>query len=182
MFARFFARPDTFALGVCNGCQMMAQLKDIIPGAGHWPVFARNFSERFEARYVTVEILPSPSIFLEGMHGSRLGIAVAHGEGRAAFGPEGFPGARFRDAAPGCAMRYVDNSGKPTERYPLNPNGSPGGMTGFTSEDGRATIMMPHPERGFRALQLSYRPRGLFEGERGPWMRFFENARRFTHM
>ncbi len=176
-FAQFFARPDTFALGVCNGCQMMSQLKEIIPGAGHWPAFRRNRSEQFEARYSRVEILPSPSIFFQGMEGSKLCIPVAHGEGRAEF-------ARASDLdaiqqAGLASMRYIDNAGNPATRYPQNPNGSPGGLTGFTSEDGRATIMMPHPERAFRALQLSYRPSGIFAGDEGPWLRMFQNARDF---
>jgi len=178
MFTQFFARPETFALGVCNGCQMLAQLKEIIPGAQHWPLFGRNRSEQFEARYVTVEILLSPSILLRGMEGSRLAIPVAHGEGYADFSRAG-----SREAAEQMnlvALRYVDNRGRPTERYPFNPNGSPGGITGLTTRDGRVTIMMPHPERAFRAVQLSYRPPGLFEGEAGPWMKMFENARLFV--
>ncbi len=169
MFAKFFARKDTFSLGVCNGCQMLSQLKDIIPGAEAWPKFVRNVSEQFEARYATIEIEPSPSIFFKGMEGSRLPIAVAHGEGR--VWTDGFtPGT--------CAAHYVDGRGNATERYPYNPNGSIGGQTAFTSADGRATIMMPHPERGFRACQLSYNP-GVFK-ENGPWMRMFQNAYRFA--
>ena len=169
MFAEFFARPDTFSLGVCNGCQMLSQLKEIIPGAEKWPRFVRNISEQFEARFVTVEIEESKSIFFKGMAGSRLPIAVAHGEGR--VWTEGF--------APGpCAARYVDNYGNPTARYPYNPNGSIGGQTAFTTADGRATIMMPHPERGFRACQLSYND-GTFK-EAGPWMRMFRNAYDFA--
>ena len=169
MFAAFFARPDTFSLGVCNGCQMLSQLKDIIPGAEAWPKFVKNISEQFEARYATIEIEPSPSIFFKGMEGSRLPIAVAHGEGRVLA--EGFE--------PGVpAAHYVDGRGQATERYPYNPNGSLGGLTAFTSADGRATIMMPHPERGFRACQLSYNP-GVFT-EKGPWMRMFQNAYRFA--
>jgi len=178
MFTRFFAREDTFSLGVCNGCQMMSQLKDIIPGAEDWPAFTNNKSEQFEARYITVEVTKSPSVLLAGMDGSRLPIPVAHGEGQAKFERE--------DTACGvvekgllCA-RYVDNHGKPTERYPFNPNGSPEGMTGFTTVDGRVTIMMPHPERVFRSVQLSYRPPGMFEGEEGPWLRMFRNAREFA--
>jgi len=178
MFADFFARPQTFALGVCNGCQMISQLKDIIPGADHWPAFHRNRSEQFEARYSTVEILQTPSVLLKGMQGCRLPIAVAHGEGRVDFSTTGSePGA---GKAGLMCLRYVDNYGKPTERYPLNPNGSPGGLTGLTSTDGRVTIMMPHPERGFRAVQMSYRPAGTFEGEDGPWMKLFRNAREFV--
>jgi phosphoribosylformylglycinamidine synthase len=178
MFAEFFARPDTFALGVCNGCQMMAQLKGIIPGADAWPEFTRNKCEQFEARYVTVEILKSPSIFFMGMEGSRLGIAVAHGEGFANFDATGSKRQILGKNL--LAARFVDNRGEPTERYPLNPNGSPGGMTAVTTTDGRVTIMMPHPERGFRSLQMSYRPAGLFECEQGPWLRMFQNSRAFV--
>jgi phosphoribosylformylglycinamidine synthase len=178
MFARFFARPDTFALGVCNGCQMMAQLKDIIPGAQHWPFFTRNRSERFEARYVTAEIIASPSILFKGMEGSRLPIPVAHGEGFANFTRTGSLDACRQSGQ--VAVRYVDNRGQPTEQYPLNPNGSADGLTGLTTVDGRVTIMMPHPERNFRALQMSYRPRDLFTGEAGPWLRMFQNAYQFA--
>jgi len=174
MFKRFFARPDTVTLGVCNGCQMVSQLKTIIPGAGHWPRFRRNLSEQFEARYATLEVMESPSVLLKGMAGSRLPIAVAHGEGLAVFeSPED-------EAQAIAALRYVDGCGRPTERYPWNPNGSKGGLTGFTSRDGRATILMPHPERGFRSVQLSYRPADLFTGEAGPWMRLFRNAYAFV--
>jgi len=178
MFARFFARPETFTLGVCNGCQMVSQLKDIIPGAAHWPVFTRNRSEQFEARYVTVEVLPSPSVLLRGMEGSRIGIAVAHGEGFADFGRTGSPSGV--DAAGLASLRFVDGRGRATERYPFNPNGSAGGLTGLTTEDGRVLAMMPHPERGFRSIQLSYRPAGYCEGEAGPWLRLFQNARAFV--
>ncbi len=174
MFRRFFARPETFTLGVCNGCQMVSQLKDIIPGAEHWPSFRRNVSEQFEARYVTLEVLDSPSVLLHGMAGSRIPVAVAHGEGLAVFEREADAG-KVR-----AALRYVDGRGAATERYPWNPNGSAGGLTGFTSRDGRATVMMPHPERGFRAVQLSYRPPDMFTGEAGPWMRFFRNAYDFV--
>ena len=178
MFGKFFHRPETFTLGVCNGCQMVSQLKDLIPGAEDWPKFVGNFSEQFEARYETIEIMPSPSIFFKGMDGSRLPIAVAHGDGRAEFASDAV---RDRLVSAGLASaRYVDNHGLPTERYPFNPNGSKGGLTGFTTPDGRATIMMPHPERGFRSLQLSYRPKGIFEGEDGPWMRMFRNAFAFA--
>ena len=177
-FSAFFARKDTFTLGVCNGCQMVSQLKGIIPGAAHWPTFHRNLSEQFEGRYCTLEVMDSPSILLKGMRGSRLPIAVAHGEGLAVFDTPADREALL--AAKGAALRYVDNRGNATERYPYNPNGSVGGLTGFTSEDGRATILMPHPERGFRSLQLSYRPQGQFIGEAGPWMRMFRNARVFV--
>jgi len=174
MFKRFFERPDTFTLGVCNGCQMVSQLKEIIPGARHWPQFRRNVSEQFEARYATVEVLDSPSVLLKGMAGSRLPIAVAHGEGLAVFDrPED-------EAAAVAVLRFVDGRGRATERYPWNPNGSKGGLTGFTTADGRATILMPHPERGFRSVQLSYRPAHLFTGEAGPWMRLFRNAYAFA--
>ena len=178
MFAAFFARPETFALGVCNGCQMLSQLKEIIPGADHWPAFTRNRSERFEARYITVEVLPSPSVLLKGMEGSRIGIPVAHGEGFANFE---VTGSRELMAEGGqFSLRYVDSYGKSAQQYPLNPNGSEGGMTGMTTTDGRVTIMMPHPERVFRSVQLSYKPAGVCDGEAGPWMRFFHNARSFV--
>ncbi|OVE76321.1 phosphoribosylformylglycinamidine synthase [bacterium E08(2017)] len=178
MFARFFAREDTFSLGVCNGCQMMSQLKDIIPGAEHWPEFVRNKCERFEARYVTVEIMNSPSIFFNDMEGAHLGIPVAHGEGRVDFSRTGSLEALRSGKL--VSARYLDHYGNPTEVYPLNPNGSDGGVTGITSSDGRATIMMPHPERGFRSVQMSYRPKGMFDGEAGPWLRMFQNARTFV--
>jgi phosphoribosylformylglycinamidine synthase len=165
LFAAFFARPDTFALGVCNGCQMLAALRDIVPGAEAWPRFAANRSERFEARLALVEVLESPSVLLRGMAGSRLPIVVAHGEGRVAH--EGVPGI--------LAVRFVDGAGRPAERYPENPNGSPDGATGFTTRDGRVTILMPHPERVFRSVQHSWHPEGW--GEEGPWMRLFHNAR-----
>ena len=169
MFKKFFERPDTFSLGVCNGCQMLSQLKDIIPGAENWPKFVKNVSEQFEARYATIEIEPSPSIFFKGMEGSRLPIAVAHGEGR--VWTDGF-------VPTVCAAHFVDNYGNATTRYPYNPNGSIGGQTAFTTADGRVTIMMPHPERGFRAAQLSYND-GSFKVN-GPWMRMFQNAYRFA--
>jgi len=174
MFARFFARPDTFTLGVCNGCQMVSQLKEIIPGAQAWPRFVRNTSEQFEGRFCTLEVLDSPSILLKGMTGSRIPIAVAHGEGRVVFASE----ADSRTAR--AALRFVDGRGRATEQYPLNPNGSAGGLTGFTSDDGRATILMPHPERSFRSSQLSYVPAGFFAGPDGPWMRLFRNAYAFA--
>ena len=168
-FAGFFARTDTFALGVCNGCQMMAALRDLIPGAADWPRFLRNRSEQFEARFVSVEVLESPSIFFAGMAGSRMPIATAHGEGRAAFATD-----ESVARALGC-MRFVDHHGRPTEVYPLNPNGSPGGITGLTTPDGRFTILMPHPERVFRAVQCSWHPDEW--GEESPWLRIFRNAR-----
>ncbi|HZT54835.1 MAG TPA: phosphoribosylformylglycinamidine synthase, partial [Burkholderiaceae bacterium] len=168
-FARFFNRGDTFALGVCNGCQMMAALAPIIPGASAWPKFTRNRSEQFEARLSLVEVLDSPSIFFTGMAGSRLPVAVAHGEGFADFSQRGDPKAVHR------AMRFVDNAGNPTEAYPFNPNGSPGGLTAVTTADGRFTALMPHAERVFRNLQMSWT-----SGERSaasPWTRMFANAR-----
>ena len=168
-FARFFARPDSFALGVCNGCQMLAQLKSIIPGAQHWPSFERNRSEQFEARLTMVEVLDSPSILLRGMAGSRMPIAVSHGEGRVVF-----EGDSARESSR-AIMRFVANDGSVAGSYPSNPNGSPGGLTGFTSDDGRATILMPHPERVFRNVQMSWHPRG--SGEDSGWMRLFRNAR-----
>ena len=168
-FAAFFARTDTFALGVCNGCQMMAALKEIIPGAAAWPRFVKNASEQFEARLVTVEILESPSLFFWGMAGSRIPVATAHGEGRAVFARD----ADERRVV--VSARYVDNLGRPTEAYPLNPNGSPGGVTAVTTADGRFTILMPHPERVFRTVQMSWYPDEW--GEDSPWMRLFRNAR-----
>ncbi|MEM7392084.1 MAG: phosphoribosylformylglycinamidine synthase, partial [Verrucomicrobiota bacterium] len=178
MFATFFARPETFSLGICNGCQMMSQLRDIIPGTDDWPDFSRNRSEQFEARFVTVEILPSPSIFFQGMEGGRAGVAVAHGEGRADFDRHG--SRENLETAGLVSMRYVDHHGQAAERYPLNPNGSPDGVTGFTTADGRATIMMPHPERGFRSIQMSWAPPGIFPGDEGPWLKMFQNARKFV--
>ncbi|MGW8310127.1 MAG: phosphoribosylformylglycinamidine synthase [Thiogranum sp.] len=169
-FEAFFNRGDSWGLGVCNGCQMMSGLKDIIPGAAHWPRFVRNTSEQFEARFSLVEVLPSPSILLQGMAGSRLPVAVAHGEGRADFGAQAAVVERQE-----VALRYIDHYGQATEIYPLNPNGSPGGITGLTSMDGRFTIMMPHPERVFRGVQNSWCPPEW--GEDGPWMRLFRNAR-----
>jgi len=172
-FAAFFEREDTFALGVCNGCQMLAGLREIIPGTELWPEFVRNRSEQYEARLAMVEVLPSPSVFLDGMAGSRMPIAVAHGEGRARFDAEHGP--RKALAAGLVGLRYVDGRGRATERYPRNPNGSPLGITGLTSRDGRVTVMMPHPERVFRTVQHSWHPRDW--GEDSPWMRLFRNAR-----
>jgi phosphoribosylformylglycinamidine synthase len=168
-FAAFFARPDTFALGVCNGCQMMSQLADIIPGAAHWPRFLRNRSEQFEARLGLLEVLESPSLFLSGMAGSRIPVAIAHGEGRAAFGDGADP------AAARVALRYVDGSGAPARAYPANPNGSTDAIAGLCSDDGRATILMPHPERTLRSLNLSWAPAGWPDAS--PWLRMFRNAR-----
>jgi phosphoribosylformylglycinamidine synthase len=169
-FAAFFARGDSFALGACNGCQMMSNLRELIPGAGSWPRFVKNRSEQFEARLVMVEVLDSPSLFFAGMAGSRMPVPTAHGEGRALFDSEE---ARVSAIA---ALRYVDNRGAPTELYPMNPNGSPGGVTGFTTPDGRFTILMPHPERAFRSVQQSWYPRDSREDS--PWMRMFRNARK----
>jgi phosphoribosylformylglycinamidine synthase len=171
-FAAFFQRQDTFALGVCNGCQMMSALKSIIPGAEHWPAFRRNKVEQFEARFVMAEIIDSPSIFFAGMEGSQVPIVVSHGEGRAVFDNAEDQGKVL------SAVRYVDNKGEPTEVYPYNPNGSPGGLTGVTTADGRFTIMMPHPERVFRTVQMSWHPEDW--GEDSPWLRMFRNARRWV--
>ena len=173
-FEAFFQRDDSFALGVCNGCQMMSNLSSLIPGAEHWPHFVRNRSEQFEARFVTLEVLRSPSLFFKDMEGSRIPVAVAHGEGYAEFSDA----AAMQAAQPLVALRYVDHHGTPTERYPLNPNGSPMGITGLTTPDGRFTILMPHPERVFRSAQNSWRPEGW--GEDGPWLRMFRNARRWV--
>jgi phosphoribosylformylglycinamidine synthase len=167
-FAEFLADTSRFALGVCNGCQMLAALKALIPGAAHWPALERNASEQYEARLALVEVLPSPSLFLAGMAGSRIPVAVAHGEGRARFDD-----AADRAAVAAC-LRYVGPAGG-TGEYPYNPNGSPDGLTGFTNDDGRVTILMPHPERVFRSVQMSWRPREW--GEDSPWMRMFRNAR-----
>jgi phosphoribosylformylglycinamidine synthase len=173
MFAAFFARTDSFTLGVCNGCQMLSGLVELIPGAGLWPRFVRNRSEQFEARFLPLEILHSPSLFFEGMAGSVLPIVVAHGEGRADFG-DAAAARRALDSGQVVA-RYVDGHGRVAERYPDNPNGSPLGITGLTTADGRVTILMPHPERVFRAVQNSWHPEDWDED--GPWMRMFRNAR-----
>ena len=170
-FALFFNRGDSFALGVCNGCQMLAALAPIIPGTQAWPAFTRNKSEQFEARLSMVEVLPSPSLFFQGMAGSRLPIVVSHGEGFADFSQRGDAAAVQR------AMRFVDNQGAPTEAYPFNPNGSPGGLTAVTTPDGRFTALMPHPERVARNVQMSWSPGPL--DQRSPWTRMFENARRW---
>ncbi|MGO1206470.1 MAG: phosphoribosylformylglycinamidine synthase, partial [Pseudomonas putida] len=172
-FQAFFERTDSFALGVCNGCQMMSNLHELIPGTEYWPHFVRNRSEQFEARVAMVEVQKSNSIFLQGMAGSRMPIAIAHGEGHAEFANEA---ALLEADLSGCvALRYVDNHGKVTEAYPANPNGSPRGITGLTSRDGRVTIMMPHPERVFRAVQNSWRPDEWQED--AALMRMFRNAR-----
>ncbi|MDD3883449.1 MAG: phosphoribosylformylglycinamidine synthase [Gallionella sp.] len=173
-FEAFFQRKDTFALGVCNGCQMMSNLHEIIPGAGHWAHFSRNQSEQFEARFVMVEVQKSSSILFDGMAGSRMPIVVAHGEGYADFGSA----KNLKAAQDLVTLRYVDNYGKPTEIYPLNPNGSPQGVTGLTTPDGRFSIMMPHPERVFRAVQHSWYPNDWQEN--GAWLRMFQNARKWV--
>jgi phosphoribosylformylglycinamidine synthase len=173
MFSAFFARPDSFSLGVCNGCQMLSSLAELIPGTSGWPRFVRNVSEQFEARFSQVEVLDSPSLFLQGMQGAVLPIAVAHGEGRADFGD---PMTAQQVLAGGVvALRYLDGHGRVAETYPANPNGSPLGITGLTTTDGRVTIMMPHPERVFRSVQNSWHPHDW--GEDAPWMRMFRNAR-----
>ncbi|RTZ47810.1 phosphoribosylformylglycinamidine synthase [Candidimonas sp. SYP-B2681] len=180
-FASYFARSDTFALGVCNGCQMMAALSSMIPGAEHWPRFTRNQSEKYEARLSMVEIADSPSLFLQGMAGTRVPVAVAHGEGYANFATQGSL-AHVRNA-----LNFVDNQGKATEQYPYNPNGSPQGLTGVTTDDGRFTVLMPHPERVTRNVMMSWAPdawgsedkgaAGAAHGGYSPWMRMFQNAR-----
>ena len=171
-FKGFFGRSDTFALGVCNGCQMFAELADIIPGAQDWPRFTTNQSERFEARLSMVKVLESPSLFLQGMAGSRLPIAVAHGEGFANFKHRG-------NAAQAIgAMRFVDNHGQATEQYPFNPNGSAGGLTAVTTADGRFTAMMPHPERVFRNVQMSWTSGDI--SATSPWLRLWQNARKWV--
>jgi len=177
MFSRFFSRPETLTLGVCNGCQMLSQLKSLIPGAQHWPRFLRNRSEQFEARLSMVEILASPSLFLAEMTGSRLPIVVSHGEGRVAS-PLIDTSIEYASANP--AIRFVDGQGAAATRYPANPNGSVDGLTGFTSDDGRATILMPHPERIFRTVQCSWAPPSWYEpgfGDATPWLKIFQNAR-----
>ncbi|MEJ2609287.1 MAG: phosphoribosylformylglycinamidine synthase [Candidatus Thiodiazotropha sp.] len=175
VFHTFFNRPDSFALGVCNGCQMLSNLHELIPGSEHWPHFVRNRSEQFEARFVTVEVIDSPSILLKGMQGSRLPIVVAHGEGRAEFHDQ----EHLAKARGLLTMRYLENNGQVASRYPANPNGSPEGVTGFCSQDGRVTIMMPHPERVTRRVQHSWYPDSW--GEDAPWLRLFRNARAWVN-
>ena len=172
-FSEFFVRDDSFGLGVCNGCQMFSQLKHLIPGADHWPRFYKNQSEQFEARVTMVEVMDSPSIFLQGMQGSKMPIPVAHGEGRAVFDTEA--GAQHALDKGLVSLRYLDNSGQPTQHYPENPNGSPLAITGLSTEDGRFTIMMPHPERVIRTVTNSWHPDNW--NEDGAWMRMFRNAR-----
>jgi phosphoribosylformylglycinamidine synthase len=171
-FAKFFNRKDTFGLGICNGCQMMSNLKPLIPGAHAWPKFTTNKSEKFEARFAMVEVLDSPSIFFNGMAGTQTPIAVAHGEGFADFSQTG----NIDEAV--ATMRFVDNRGGATEAYPFNPNGTPRGLTSVTTPDGRFTVMMPHAERVFRSVLHSWHPDGW--GEDSPWMRMFRNARKFV--
>jgi phosphoribosylformylglycinamidine synthase len=173
-FQAFFERDDTFGLGVCNGCQMLSNLKSLIPGTTHWPHFVRNRSEQFEARFSLVEVGASASVLLEGMAGSRMPIAVAHGEGRAEFRDQ----AHLDAVAAQIALRFVENAGGTATAYPANPNGSPLGITGMCNADGRVTIMMPHPERVIRATQNSWHPDDW--GEDAPWMRLFRNARRWV--
>jgi phosphoribosylformylglycinamidine synthase len=175
-FAAFFAREDTFSLGVCNGCQMMSNLKSIIPGAGHWPRFVQNKSERYEGRFVSLKIVRSPSVLFRGMEGSVIPIAVAHGEGYAEF-PDATAAQVFSESGL-VSARFVDNHHQPTEIYPLNPNSSPFGMTALTTTTGRVTIMMPHPERVFRSSCMSWAPKNW--GEDSPWMQLFYNARNWV--
>ncbi len=174
-FEAFFSRPDTIALGICNGCQMMSNLKEIIPGSSLWPHFVKNKSEQFEARFVSVEILPSNSVFFTGMHGAILPIVVAHGEGYTEYEDS----KQLNDVLNHqlATLRYVDNYHKGTSAYPMNPNGSPQGMTGFTSDNGRFSIMMPHPERVFRTVQNSWHPETW--DELAPWYKMFANAYQF---
>jgi phosphoribosylformylglycinamidine synthase len=181
-FEAFFQRTDTFALGVCNGCQMMSSLREIIPGAEHWPHFVRNASEQFEARFVMVEVQQNPSILFDGMAGSRMPVTVAHGEGRADFG-----GRPVGDSKALVTVRFTDNRGQITETYPDNPNGSPEGITGMTTPDGRFNILMPHPERVFRVAQHSWYPAAPGDAlqrmrarEDAPWLRLFRNARKWV--
>ncbi|GAB1071844.1 MAG: phosphoribosylformylglycinamidine synthase [Shewanella algae] len=172
-FSRFFERADSFALGVCNGCQMLSNLKEIIPGTEHWPHFVRNRSERFEARFSLVEVQQSPSLFFSGMAGSRMPIAVSHGEGRAEFASAAAMAAAEQSGT--VALRYVNGKGEVASLYPQNPNGSPNGLSGICSLDGKVTIMMPHPERVFRTVANSWHPENWCEDS--PWMRMFRNAR-----
>ncbi|MBE0458006.1 MAG: phosphoribosylformylglycinamidine synthase [Pseudoalteromonas prydzensis] len=173
-FQSFFERQDSFSLGVCNGCQMLSTLKELIPGTEHWPRFVTNKSERFEARFSLVEVQENPSVFFNGMAGSRMPIAVSHGEGHAEFANDAVVKAALESGT--VAVKFVDNYGNPTTQYPANPNGSPEGITGITSADGRATVMMPHPERVFRAVANSWHPDEWREDS--PWMRMFRNARK----
>ncbi len=172
-FEKFFNRNDTFGLGICNGCQMLSHLKGLIPGASHWPHFVRNVSEQFEARLAMVKVEKSNSILFKNMEGSRLPIVVAHGEGQAVF-------SSTENMKQNIALCYTDNNGQATEIYPYNPNGSPQGITGLSNNDGRFTIMMPHPERTFRKAQFSYYPETESKSDESPWMRLFQNARHWV--
>jgi phosphoribosylformylglycinamidine synthase len=174
-FGSYFERDDSFTLGVCNGCQMVAALRELIPGAGHWPRFVRNRSEQFEARLSLVRVEATPSILLADMAGSHLPIAVAHGEGRAEFASAAAQA--DCEASGTVALSFLENDLSVASRYPANPNGSPAGIAGLTTVDGRATIMMPHPERVYRTVQHSWAPPEW--GEDGPWLRLFRNARRW---
>jgi len=174
-FAAFFENPNTFSLGVCNGCQMLSNIKELIPGADNWPHFVRNKSEQYEARFTTVQVLDTPSLFFDGMAGSRMPIAIAHGEGCAEFADAGAAESALANRR--IALQYVDNHGQPTETYPVNPNGSPLGISALTTVDGRVTIMMPHPERVYRTVQCSWHPDAWQEDS--PWMRIFRNARKW---
>ena len=173
-FAAFFARPDTLTLGVCNGCQMVSNLAEIIPGTQNWPKFKRNASEQFEARLSMVTVPKSPSLILAEMQGSSLPVVVSHGEGRADFALHG--GQVPADLA--VALQYVDGTGAVTQTYPLNPNGSPQGIAGVTNADGRVTIMMPHPERVYRTAQMSWHPDEWKDSELSGWYRLFASARK----
>ena len=175
-FQAFFENQQSFTLGICNGCQMVSNLKSLIPGADHWPRFVRNRSEQYEARYSMVEVQDTRAVLLDGMKGSRMPIVVAHGEGRAEF--QGASHLASLEQAGAVSLRFIDNHGNVASTYPANPNGSPKGITGLTSQDGRALIMMPHPERIFRAVSLSWGSKQL--GEHSPWMRLFTNARKFV--
>jgi phosphoribosylformylglycinamidine synthase len=175
-FTAFFERRATFTLGVCNGCQMLSALKELIPGSESWPIFVRNRSEQYEARASLVQVPRSNSVLLSGMHGSVLPVAVAHGEGFAEFGSHSGAGKLLAEGR--AALQFVDNHDEPTERYPFNPNGSPLGIAGVCSTDGRVTAVMPHPERVYRAVQNSWVPGGWTED--GGWMRLFRNARAYV--
>jgi phosphoribosylformylglycinamidine synthase len=179
-FETFFRRPDTFTIGVCNGCQMLTRLKELIPGAENWPLFVENESQQFEARYSMVKIHErEPSVFFDGLNGSALPIVVSHGEGRASAPPAQLQSLGEAGLAP---LRYVDNYGRATERYPFNPNGSPGGIAGVKSRDGRVLALMPHPERTIMADVGSWAPEEKLEswGQYGPWFRLFLNARKWV--
>jgi phosphoribosylformylglycinamidine synthase len=167
------AGTDTFTVGICNGCQMISNLRDIVPGSSHWPRFVRNLSEQYEARVALVRVEDSPSVLLAGMHGSQIPIVVAHGEGQAEFGDAAE--LAHLEARNGVALRYVDTRGRQATRYPANPSGTAGAVAAVCSEDGRVTITMPHPERVFRTVQNSWAPAAW--GEDGAWMRLFRNAR-----